>query len=311
MRSIFSSLKDNYHNNVKVQNWLVSNNLAGIMLMLLSCCSYALMYCLINLVGQNMNPMQLLFYRNFFALLLILPLVMRNTGILKAFNQFNWRNFCRGTLGFFTMASITNALTYGVVTDVVALGFLTPIWTCLLAVFFFKERLTKSKLFALIAGFAGCYIIVQPEHRHIDGWILLSLIATLTWALAMILVKFLVKKQSPFVIIFHLAWMTFVFTLPWGINSSTYPNTQEIILMLLMAVLSNLSQYAATKAYQLAEITIVTPFDFSRIIFAALIAYFLLGEVIKQQTSVGALIIFAGGYALVKSSRKLNKHQMN
>lgn len=287
-----------------IHRFLNNPNTLGIIYMLISCCSYALMYCLIRLIGESLSPMVLLFYRNFLSLLLIWPFAASSFGSFNVFRSFTRQNLIRGLLGFTTMSLLTTALSYGVVTEIVALGFLTPIWTCMLAVLILSERITLNKGIALFAGIIGCYIIIQPQHREVDIWLIIALVTTFTWAFALVIVKQLLSRQTAPIIVFHLSWMTFALATPWMLNSNYWPNWQQWCIMLIMAVLSNLSQFLMTKAYSVADVTVVMPFDFSKLIFTAIIAYIMFGEVLQLNTVAGAIIILAGGYLVFREARK-------
>jgi drug/metabolite transporter (DMT)-like permease len=194
------------------------------------------------------------------------------------------------------------------ITEVISLSFLTPILTSIFAIILLKERLGFEKLIALLVGFTGTYIMLQPEIKGFNFYILYALAACTIWAISNIIVKNLTATQNPKIIVLNLAIVLMPISLPGFLLNFQIPSLVELGMIVLIAIFSNLAQVFMTTAYQKTRVTVVVPFDFMKLVFTSIIAYLMLGELIEYQTLIGsALILFASYIVIKKEAGKRKK----
>jgi drug/metabolite transporter (DMT)-like permease len=287
---------------------LHSKEMLGISFMLASCFFYALMNCFSKLVTHSVDPMTMVFYRNLFALITIAPFAYYNNKQLISRNSFTRVNLARGVGGFLSMTLWFLAIAELPVTEVIAVSFLTPILVSLLAVFFLKEQMTIEKAFALFTGLIGVYIVLRPQGTGVNiatGYILA---ACFIWASTSIMIKQLTKTQDSFTIVFYMALIIVPMTLPWAVYNPYTPTIGEAFYLLLIAISSNAAQVFMAKAYKVTRVTVVMPFDFTRLIFTSFIAYSMFGEIMSKSTMIGGVIIAIAGYVVAsKEFKKKNQ----
>ena len=95
-----------------------------------------------------------------------------------------------------------------------------------------------------------------------------------------------------------------IFTLPF-IYFNYQPLTFEHLLWFaLLGFLSNFSHYFLSKAFLKVEISLIQPYDFTRLIFVSIIAFFAFGEVVGFNTIIGSLVILLGGFIALPRKKK-------
>jgi drug/metabolite transporter (DMT)-like permease len=176
-----------------------------------------------------------------------------------------------------------------------ALEFTTPAWTLLLAAPILGERLTASRIAAVVFGLLGVLVILRPGLASFQPAALLMLAAAFGLAVSLIATKKLTRTDSTFTIIF---WMNLI-QLPLAMLASdplfvTRLDAAQIPAVVAMGVTGLASHYCLTNAFQAGDAGVVVPLDFMRIPLIAVIAWWLYGEPLDLFVFVGAGLIMTG-----------------
>lgn len=178
---------------------------------------------------------------------------------------------------------------------VFALEFSTPAWTLVLAVPILGERMTPSRIGAVVLGLLGVLVILRPGVATFRPAALLVLLAAFGFATALIATKKLTCTDSTFAIIF---WMNLV-QLPLALIGSDPLFAGKLVLGQLPAVaavgVSGLtSHYCLTNAFRSGDASVVVPLDFMRIPLIAVVGWWLYGEPLDLFVFMGAGLIISG-----------------
>ena len=176
-----------------------------------------------------------------------------------------------------------------------ALEFTTPAWTLLLAAPVLGERLTASRIGAVVFGLLGVLVILRPGLATFQPGALLTLVAALGLAIALIATKKLTRTDSTFAIVF---WMMLI-QLPLALMGSdplfvTKLNQGQVPAVIGIGVTGLLSHYCLTNAFRAGDAGVVVPLDFMRIPLIAVIGWWLYGEHLDIFVFVGAGLIITG-----------------
>jgi drug/metabolite transporter (DMT)-like permease len=176
-----------------------------------------------------------------------------------------------------------------------ALEFTTPAWTLLLAMPVLGERLTASRIGAVVLGLLGVVVILRPGLATVQLGAMLALTAAFGFAVVLIATKKLTNTDAPFAIIF---WMMLI-QLPLALLASNPLSIARLETGQLPAVLgiglSGLaSHYCLTQAFRAGDAGVVVPLDFMRIPLIAVIGWWLYGEPLDGYIFLGAALILAG-----------------
>jgi drug/metabolite transporter (DMT)-like permease len=176
-----------------------------------------------------------------------------------------------------------------------ALEFTTPAWTLLLAAPVLGERLTASRIGAVVFGLLGVLVILRPGLATFRPGGLLTLVAAFGLAITLIATKKLTRTDSTFAIVF---WMMLI-QLPLALIGSdplfvTKLNQGQVPAVIGIGVSGLVSHYCLTNAFQAGDAGVVVPLDFMRIPLIAVVGWWLYGEPLDVFVFLGAGLIITG-----------------
>lgn len=275
----------------------------SIMWMLCSCFLSSVMAAITKHIAVNMPPLEMVFFRNLFAVLCLFPWVIKwGLPHVKAANFRLY--FSRSISSLFAMSMFFYAISVIPLTDAIALTFAVPLITTLFASIFLGEKVGSARWIALFVGFSGVLVIVRPGHSGFNYATLMVLASTIAWSVSNILIKKLSHTDHPRAMVFIMMLIMTPLTLPGALYVWQPPHFNELIWLALLGAVTNEAQFCMNKAYKGAQMSVVMPFDFSRLIFTTVLAYLFFSEIIDIWTLVGALIIFSSAvYIAHRESR--------
>ena len=251
----------------------------------------ALMASCVKFLSSDLNPFIICFYRCLLGLIFLLPFVARNK--FQALKSNNIKlQFTRSMINIVSMICWFSALGMMQLEKATALGFTTPLFTTVLAVFFLGEIIRLHRTAALILGFIGILVIIRPGYIPFEYGALLMLIASLSFSFVLILVKRLSGIDTNLTIIFyHLLFMTPVFFIMslffW--ESITF---NQLLIFSILGIAGLLSHWCMTQSLKMSDTTFVMPLQFTKLIWVSLIGFFIFSEMPDFWTWIGGVIIF-------------------
>lgn len=247
---------------------------------------------LVRHLGSDMAATQAAFIRYVFGTLLIAPLAIRlwrkshfcppDRG---QWLLYSYRGLAHGAavvLWFYAMARIPIA-------EVTAIGYTTPIFTTIGAVFFLREVLHIRRVVAVLIGFVGALIILRPGFQEVQIGSLAQLLAAPFFALSFLLAKKLTASRSAEEIVVMLSIFCTLVLLPGALLQWRTPTSIELLWLLLTALFATLGHYTLTRAFAAAPITVTQPISFLQLVWATLLGFFVFDE------SLDPWVIFGGG----------------
>ncbi len=275
----------------------------AIALMIISMACFSLMNVFIRYVSHDMHTTQMVFLRNLFSVCLLLPWVLREgSQVLRTERMPS--HFWRGSVGVIGMHLWFYCVAILPLNEATALSFTAPIFTTIFAVLFLKERAGIRRWSAVMIGFAGAMVIIRPDPAHLDPNMFIVLVATSFWAIAGMLVKSLTRTEPPNRIVFYMAFFMMLWSLPGALYYWQTPSGYHLLMVLGVALASTGAHIALVNAYARADVVILMPFDFFRLVFTALFAYIAFGETADGWTWVGAaIIVSSAAYIAYREAR--------
>jgi len=270
-------------------------------------CISAVTYVVSIAIGRYLAPdidvFQIAFLRNAFAMLFMLPwLIKMGMGALRT-RQFS-RHLLRGFLSSANVTLLFAAVALIPIADMSAINFLQPVLGAAIAGLVLGEVIGRNRCLAIGMGFIGALIVIRPGFAEFNLGTAFALGSALTGALVSILIKTLVRGDSPDTIA---AWLfitqTGILLIPTIYVWQT-PNAQEWGLFILIGFMSLILQRTYNRGIQAADISIAMPFNFTRLIWAALLGWIVFAEFPDIWTWVGGMIIFAASIWLTRQGQK-------
>lgn len=262
--------------------------------MLLSMACFAGMNIIIRQLSVSMHSTQMVFIRNGMSLCIVLVVAFF---LARGVPEFRTKrlsgHFGRSTMGLIAMQLWFYSITLMPVTLVTALSFTTPIFSTIFAILFLKEHAGPRRWAAMLISFIGVLLILDPDFGHMNNKVLFVFASSAAMGVAGVFVKSLSRTESPETIVFYMTIFMTPLSLPLALMHWKPIMAEQLWSLLWIALLSTSAQLMMARAYQRAQLVVLMPLDFTRLIFTSLFAYITFGEVLDAQAWVGAMIIVA------------------
>lgn len=277
--------------------------LSGILLMLLATLFLASMHSAVRYISSDLHPFVIVFFRNLFGLLVVIPLIAR-AGIKSLHTQHPKLHIVRLAIGVVAMMSWFYALSRVPITNATALSFSSTIFATLAAWLFLGEKMRIRRWMAILVGLLGVVVVLRPGLEGFNVYALLVIASTVAWGLSITVVKKLSETDSTTSIV---AWMSIgltVLSLPPALLFWEWPDLQQFFWLALIGALASGGHYCMTNALRRTDTATVMSVDFTRLLWTTIIGYIFFGDLLDRWTLIGALIIFASAlYIIFRESR--------
>ena len=272
--------------------WLESGTLRGMGYMLISTLTTAGMLAAVRVASEGLHPHEVAFFRFLFGFCFFLPVIVRGKGAIFRTKRLPL-HMLRGFLNVASMLVFFLAVTMAPLAKVVSLKFSAPLFTTVIAVMFLGEKIRARRISALVLGFLGVLVIVEPGA---DAWDLgsgLVLASAATWSLAMVTIKILTRTESSATTTVYTTMMAVPVAFAFAFPHWQWPSLDQLLWMGGIAILGTISHLAFAQAFKEADVTAVLPLDFTKLIWAAVIGFFAFSEIPSAETWLGGAMICA------------------
>jgi drug/metabolite transporter (DMT)-like permease len=292
---------------LQIPSWWIAGLSApvrGALWMSAAATAFALMIVLVRHLTQIFDPLEVVFFRNVFGLLAMLPwLTSQGIGVLRT--QHLGLHVIRAVIGIAAMVLWFTTLSLMPLAEATALSFTAPIFTSILATVFLGEVMRARRWTAIGVGFLGALIILRPGVEALDPIALLAVFTAGVWATSTILVKVMARTESAGAIVTYLTLFLTPISLVPALLVWQTPTLGELALCVALGFAGSLGHICMTRALAATEATLVMPFDYLRLPLVALVAYFAFGEVADGWVWLGGGVIAASGLYITHREARL------
>ena len=278
--------------------------------MCLSTVAFSIMHGLVRFVSEVLPPFQIAFFRNFFGLAFLLPLLMRSRFEVLRTKQIGLHAL-RGVINMAAMLMFFTALSISPIAKVTALGFTAPIFMAILAVIVLGERFRIYRWSAIFVGFAGMLIVLRPGLVVIDTGALLVIGSAVLWAVAMLIIKIQSRTESSLTIVAYMGIFLGVFSIAPALWVWQPFELQTLGLMVLIGLFGSIAQMAISESLKETDPTALMPFDFLKLIWTAMIGAWFFAEIPDMFTWIGATVIFSSGLFIAFRERSVRSQRIS
>ena len=245
----------------------------------------------IRKASENIHVLEVVFFRNLLAFIVMLPL-LKSTGLAAIKMNNTSLFFMRGFVGAIGMIAGFTCLTLIPLAQATAISFSQPLFITIGATIFLGEIIKARRIAAIIVGIIGMLIIVQPDFISFSFGIMLAIISALALSVNALIVKKLTITDTPQTIIMWMVIMLIPITFIPAISVWQWPSFETWLYLWGIAILGTLAHFSFTKSYTMAEITSLEPIGFIKLPIIALLGWMIFEEIPGTWTWVGGLIIF-------------------
>jgi len=277
----------------------------GIAAILIAVTIFSSMDTVIKLLGDRFSPVQIFFFRSVFAFVPLSLVIRADGGFVSLKTRRLSGHIGRALLLVAFLLCFFTGLTLLPLTEAYAVLFAAPLLIAALSVPLLGERVGPRRWAAVIVGFAGVLIVLRPGGEAFGAGGAVVLAAVVFYAFAMIMVRQLSTTETNGAIVFYFLVTSTVVSaaaLPFVWRT---PNLGDLGLLAAVGILGGIGQLFMTEAYRRAPVAVVSPFQYTQILWGLLFGYLVFADRPDPVVLVGAAVVVASGlYVLHRETRR-------
>jgi drug/metabolite transporter (DMT)-like permease len=196
------------------------------------------------------------------------------------------------------------------ISELTAIGFAGPIFICLGAALFLNERMTGARWAAVLVGFAGVLLVLNPfgagGFSGVSTGMLLMLASGPVFAASFLVAKVLTRHDRSDVMVLWQHLVVSMLLLPFAIVLWAMPTPGQWALLLLCGFLGSGGHYCMTRAFRVADISAVQSVKFLELVWAALLGFVMFGATPGGWTLAGGAVILASTLWLARRESRVS-----
>ncbi|MBP7710810.1 MAG: DMT family transporter [Rickettsiales bacterium] len=271
----------------------LSHNSQGIYYNIAACFLASVLISIVRFLSAEFHIFFIVMMRNFFALLFFAPQITANYKGVFHTKKIKLHLF-RGLNGLASMFIWFHVISAMPLSEAVSISFIIPILTTIAAVVFLKEKVSSHTWIASFIGFIGILIILRPGFKEFNPAYIYSFISVILWIMSNLIIKTMTKTEKPQTIVAYMSLIMLFASIPFALPYVKAISFESVLWFAALGLVSNLLHICISHSYAKADLSYVQPFDFTRLIFTAIISYFAFGEIIDGWVVAGSLVILCG-----------------
>ena len=287
----------------------LSNRTKGIIFIILSAFGFAMMSAFVKLAG-DIPSFQKTFFRNLVSLFVALVIIIKHKGSFFGKKENQKVLIMRSTFGTLGIVFNYYAIDRLVLSDANMLNKLSPFFAIIFSALFLKEKIKPNQMIALIVAFIGMLFVVKPSFDVTVIPAFAGVLGGISAAAAFTCVRALSGKESPDTIVFYFSLFSTIAVSPFMIATFTPMKILQLLSLLCAGVFASIGQFGITLAYKYAPAKEISIFDYTNIIFSAIISLFIFNVLPDKYSVLGYLIIFIAALYMFIYNKKLDKSEV-
>ena len=277
----------------------INDNILGIFWMILAGAAFGASNVAVRMAAVDLHPFVIVFFRSILGVLLLLHVFLSK--------DFKWYpgariklHIFRGVMQTTALLCLYTAITVTPLATVIALAFITPLFTAGGAIMFMGEPSKLNRWIAVLLGLTGALIIIRPGFIMVSFGVILVISYAIQQAASNLTAKKLIQNEPISIVV---AWMTLLstpLTLMPALFVWSWPDLWGWYLVSINAICSTIAHLATSQAYKIADITIADPLIFFRLIAGAVFGYIFFSE-------VPDIWVWTGGFVIIFAATLLSR----
>lgn len=286
------------------ENTLTNNRMKGIIYIIISAFGFALMSAFVKLSG-DLPSFEKTFFRNIVSVVVAAFMVIKNKGSFIGKKENRKILIARSVFG--TLGIVLNFYAIGklVLSDASMLNKLSPFFVVIFSALFLKEKIKPSQMIALIIAFIGALFVIRPKFDLMVIPALAGFFSGMSAAAAYTCVRKLGGREEHYTIVFFFSAFSTIIVTPFMLANFKPMTMYQFGCLLMAGVAASIGQFGITLAYKYAPAKEISIFDYTNIIFAAILSMILFGQMPDMFSFIGYLIIFVASlYNFLKNKKE-------
>ncbi len=275
---------------------IIDSKLKGIFYVIMAAFGFSMMSFFVKLSG-DLPAFQKSFFRNFVALIFISAIIIKNKSGFIPRKKSIPDLLCRCVFGTAGLLCNFYAIGHLNLSDANMLNKLSPFFAILFSLILLKEKPDIMQILGVVVAFGGSLLIIKPGFNNpkvIESFI--GLLGGMGAGAAYTFVRRLGEKnENPNRIVFWFSAFSCVVCLPVMIFTYCSMSAKQLIFLLLAGAFACVGQIGITRAYLCAPAKEISVYDYTQVLFAALLGFLFLGDVPDIYSIVGYILICSAG----------------
>lgn len=299
------------------------SNLKGIGFLLLAMLIGSTQAAAVKWIGGNYSVLEIVTFRSLVALPITVLFFRLEGGKGLPTTKQHTIQYVRGFFLFLSYTTYMMGLAALPLASVESLRFSGPLMITILSVFMLAEKVEWQRWLALLIGFSGILLIIQPGSTQFNEGSLFVLISVLFYALTVILTRKMNAADSSATMAYFSVWVylisAFVFSplaaavgeipnahpsIAFLFHAWTMPTVLDFSIMAGLGLIWSLWAYFVTRAYSIAQASVIAPFKYASLPISILWGFFFWREIPTLLTIAGAALTLASGMFILYLDRK-------
>ena len=275
--------------------------LKGALLLVLGEGLLAVMAAMIKHLSDHLDTEVIVFARNLFGLLILIPIIASRGGFGQLRTRFLHLHMIRGFTGVTAMFCFFYTIGHIALAEAVLVKMTVPFFLPIVAWLWLREVISLRTWLAIIGGFAGVAVIMDVSSGSVNPVMWVALAGAAIMSVAKVSIRRMAVSEPAQRVVFYFALFATLFSalpMPWA---STMPAGTDYLWLFAIGLVATGGQYAMTTAYQIARPGQVGVYNYSSVVWAALLGWMFWGETLVLTTLIGTLLIVAAGVWNLKS----------
>lgn len=263
---------------------------------------FASMGSCIKLISADVSNELIVFFRNLFGLLALLPILYRNGKLDLKTRKFHL-HLLRGIFGLAAMYCYFYSIAHIPLSEAVLMANTVPLFAPVIAYLWLKESLSRRLVVAISIGFIGVILILHPDVNSFSWVALVALLSGFFAAVAMTTIRKMSDTEPTTRIVFYFAFISTVVSSIMLFNVDNWPGAFQFLILILIGIFATGGQMSLTYGYAQAGVAQVGPFMYSNVVFATVLALIFWQEIPDYLSAVGILVVISAGSIVIRSQK--------
>ena len=288
----------------------LSNRTKGIIFIIASAFGFAMMSAFVKLAG-DLPSFQKTFFRNLVSCIIAAIFIIKNKESFFGKKDSQKILILRSIFGTIGIVLNFYAIDKLVLSDANMLNKLSPFFVIIFSALFLKEKINIKQSIAIIIAFLGALFIIKPTFNLDIIPSLLGVLGAICAAAAYTCLRVLGGKEKHYTVVFYFSLFSTIVIFPFMIVVYKSMTMIQLVYLILAGIFASIGQFGVTLAYKYAPSKEISIFDYSNIIFSAIISLVIFGVLPDDLSVIGYLIIFGASFYMFLYNKKLDKLEKN
>jgi drug/metabolite transporter (DMT)-like permease len=282
-----------------------ASNRRGVLAMSAGMASFVTNDSLVKVVSETLPSAQLIFLRGVFATALLLVIVQASGSMGQVHRLRDGKVVLRALFDAFATLTYLTSLFHLPIGNATAINMATPLFITLFAVVAFKEQVGAGRWLAILTGFTGVLLVVQPSGAAFNVYALLCLGGTLLHASRDLLTRVIDRSIPSLLITLSTAAAVTLLAGAWSLFQDWQPvGWRELGMLAAASVFLSGGYYLLTVAMRAGEMSVIAPFRYAGLLYALLLGFVVWGDVPNAVAWAGIALLVGAGLYVLHSERR-------